>query len=101
MDGLGTSKGCPIEFDHESEEHALNWPSEFREMREITRNYQLPVDACPSFTGLYFGLRYLEKDLHRHVHLENNVLFDQAVALENRVFGEMPSDFGGCCHSGH
>jgi len=74
---------------------------QFREMREITRNYQLPVDACPSFTGLYFGLRYLEKDLHRHVHLENNVLFDQAVALENRVFGEMPSDFGGCCHSGH
>lgn len=73
---------------------------QFREMREITRDYQLPADACPSFTGLYFGLRYLEKDLHRHVHLENNVLFDQAVALENRVFGETADDFGACCHSG-
>jgi len=74
---------------------------QFREMRDVTRDYQLPNDACPSFTGLYFGLRYLEKDLHRHVHLENNVLFDQAVALEGRVFGEMANEFAGCCQSGH
>jgi len=73
---------------------------QFRKMRAITRDYHLPTDACPSYTGLYFGLRYLEKDLHRHVHLENNVLFDQAVALESQVFGEMATEFGGCCHSG-
>jgi regulator of cell morphogenesis and NO signaling len=24
-----------------------------------------------------------ERDLHRHVHLENNVLFPRALALEN------------------
>lgn len=59
---------------------------QFREMRDVTKNYALPEDACPSFRGLYFGLQELEKDLHRHVHLENNVLFDQAEILESAVF---------------
>ena len=58
---------------------------QFREMRDVSLDYQLPADACPSFTGLYFGLQNLEKDLHRHVHLENNVLFPQALELEEQV----------------
>lgn len=54
-------------------------------MREITYDYALPENACPSFQALYFGLEELEKDLHRHIHLENNVLFPQAVKLEQKV----------------
>jgi len=72
---------------------------QLRQMRTITRDYTLPPDACPSFTALYFGLKELEKDLHRHVHLENNVLFDQAIELEKKVFGEGAISAGGCCHS--
>lgn len=56
-----------------------------RRMREISKNYALPEGACPSFQALYFGLEELEKDLHRHIHLENNVLFPRAVELEQKV----------------
>ena len=56
-----------------------------RKMREITKDYALPENACPSFQALYFGLEELEKDLHRHIHLENNVLFPQAVKLEQKM----------------
>ena len=53
-----------------------------RKMREITNDYTLPQGACPSFTALYAGFEDLERDLHRHIHLENNVLFPAAVKLE-------------------
>jgi len=56
-----------------------------RKMREITKDYAVPEDACPSFRALYFGLEDLEKDLHRHIHLENNVLFPNAIKLEEQV----------------
>lgn len=54
------------------------------QMREITNNYALPNDACPTFAALYEGLDALEKDLHEHIHLENNILFPKAQALEVR-----------------
>jgi regulator of cell morphogenesis and NO signaling len=53
-----------------------------QKMRKITKDYVLPDDACPSFTALYAGLEDLERDLHRHIHLENNVLFPAAAELE-------------------
>lgn len=56
-----------------------------RRMREITNDYAVPQGACPSFQALYFGLEELEKDLHRHIHLENNALFPLAVKLEQKV----------------
>lgn len=48
-------------------------------MRSITSGYSLPDDACPSFRDLYLSLQGLEKDLHRHIHLENNILFPKAI----------------------
>lgn len=60
-----------------------------REMHKITNNYNVPEAACPSFRALYFGLEELERDLHRHIHLENNILFPLAVELEQKViFGK-------------
>lgn len=56
-----------------------------RKMRETSGDYKIPDGACPSFQALYFGLEELEKDLHRHIHLENNVLFPDAVILEQKV----------------
>jgi regulator of cell morphogenesis and NO signaling len=57
-----------------------------KRMRAITNDYKLPEGACPSFGALYFGLEEIEKDLHRHIHLENNVLFPQAIELEELLF---------------
>ncbi len=57
-----------------------------RKMREISNDYTLPEGACPSFTGLYHRFEELEKDLHQHIHLENNLLFPKAVELEKKCF---------------
>jgi|SRR5688500_11087113 len=65
--------------DHEEDGERL------RLMREIADDYTLPEGACPSFTALYAGLQDLERDLHRHIHLENNVLFPAAVELERSI----------------
>jgi regulator of cell morphogenesis and NO signaling len=53
-----------------------------RELRATTSGYALPADACASFQALYSGLTQLEEDLHRHIHLENNILFPRAIRLE-------------------
>jgi regulator of cell morphogenesis and NO signaling len=53
-----------------------------RELRSATSNYRLPEDACTSYRTLYTGLLEFEADLHQHIHLENNILFPRAIAME-------------------
>jgi regulator of cell morphogenesis and NO signaling len=52
------------------------------QLRRLTGNYTPPEDACNTFRALYFELADMERDLHRHIHLENNILFSRAIALE-------------------
>lgn len=58
---------------------------DFETIRELTSNYQLPVDACTSYTILFKKLEEYENDLHRHVHLESNILFPKAIQLEKEM----------------
>lgn len=51
-------------------------------MRHTTNNYLIPADVCNSFRALYYGLEEFERDLHQHIHLENNILFPRAIELE-------------------
>jgi len=51
-------------------------------IRDLSMDYALPEGACGSYQSLFMGLADLEADLHQHIHLENNVLFPKAVALE-------------------
>ena len=51
-------------------------------MRALAHDYALPPEACPTYRALYQGLEEFERDLHVHVHLENNILFPRALALE-------------------
>ena len=53
-----------------------------RSLRSTTGDYRLPEDACISYQTLYQALQDFEKDLHRHIHLENNILFPRASAME-------------------
>jgi len=53
------------------------------EIRNLTDNYQLSPDACSTYHTLFDALRSFESDMHQHVHLENNVLFPRAVAMED------------------
>lgn len=55
------------------------------EIRSITNNYTIPEDACASYSNLFKMLNDFEKDLHLHVHLENNILFPKATKLENQL----------------
>jgi regulator of cell morphogenesis and NO signaling len=54
-------------------------------IRELSAGYQPPDDACPSYRGLYHGLEEFERDLHHHVHLENNILFPRAIEMERSL----------------
>ena len=56
-----------------------------REVRALTSDYKAPADACISYQTLYQALENLEKDLHQHIHLENNILFPKALDLENAM----------------
>lgn len=54
------------------------------EIRALTSDYTPPDYACATVRALYDGLQAIEKDLHIHIHLENNILFPRAIALEKR-----------------
>jgi len=48
------------------------------EIRDLAMGYGLPADACATYVLTYQRLQAFEADLHKHVHLENNILFPQA-----------------------
>ena len=56
-----------------------------RELRVLTSDYKVPPDACISYQTLYQALENFEKDLHQHIHLENNLLFPKALELEHTL----------------
>lgn len=57
-------------------------------LRAITSTYAVPDDGCSTFRGYYWGLATLERELHEHIHLENNVLYPRAQELEARVLAQ-------------
>lgn len=54
----------------------------FRKIAEITNEYQPPADACNTYKVAFAMLQDFENDLHKHIHLENNILFPRAIQLE-------------------
>ncbi len=50
-------------------------------LRELTHGFVPPPEACNTYRALFAGLAELEEDLHRHIHLENSVLFPAALAM--------------------
>ena len=54
-------------------------------MRDLSGNYRAPDGSCPSYRGLYQALEEFERDLHQHVHLENNILFPRAAEMERSL----------------
>jgi regulator of cell morphogenesis and NO signaling len=68
----------PIGVMEKEHEHAGNL---LAAIRRLTNNYSVPADACTTFRITIAELKEFEEDLHRHVHLENNVLFPLAEKL--------------------
>ena len=65
-----------MEHEHDSAGAAL------RSMRKVSSDFTPPTDACISYQTLYKALAAFEADLHQHIHLENNILFPRAIAME-------------------
>jgi regulator of cell morphogenesis and NO signaling len=65
-----------MEHEHDSAGNAL------RAIRKASNDFLAPADACVSYQTLYKALATFEADLHQHIHLENNILFPRAIAME-------------------
>jgi len=79
-----TSSEEAIRLMEEEHDHAGEL---LRRIRELSSDYQPPEWACNTYRATYVMLEEFEEDLHRHVHLENNVLFPATAALEREVVG--------------
>jgi regulator of cell morphogenesis and NO signaling len=66
-----------MQLEHDSAGAAL------KSISELTGNYMPPEEACFSYKTLFTALKEFESDLHQHVHLENNILFPRAIAMES------------------
>jgi regulator of cell morphogenesis and NO signaling len=51
-------------------------------IRSLSGNYTPPDFACPTFKIAYKKLQEFENDLMRHIHLENNILFERMKGKE-------------------
>ena len=72
----------PVEMmmqDHEIE------GERFKKIAELSNNYTPPEDACNTYRVSLALLNEFEQDLHLHIHLENNILFPKAIALEKSL----------------
>lgn len=56
-------------------------------IRQLTRDYATPPDGSAACAVAMTELREFERDLERHVHLENDLLFPAALRLEARLSG--------------
>jgi len=65
-------------------DHAVEG-EKFKRIAALTNNYKLPPDACNTYALTYQLLKEYERDLHMHIHLENNILFPKAVELEKEI----------------
>lgn len=68
-----------METEHESASES------FTLIRDLSDNYKLPDDSCQTFRVFYEELQEFEKDLQKHIHLENNLLFPKSIALEEEM----------------
>jgi regulator of cell morphogenesis and NO signaling len=68
-----------METEHKTASIMLN------RLSQLTNNYTPPEDACNTFRVLYDKLKEFDDDLHRHVHLENDILHSKSIALEQKL----------------
>ncbi|RYF80941.1 MAG: iron-sulfur cluster repair di-iron protein, partial [Chitinophagaceae bacterium] len=56
-----------------------------QQIRKLTNDYTAPEGACTTFRLSLASLQAFEGDLHRHVHVENHVLFPRTIALYQKL----------------
>lgn len=56
-----------------------------REIKAITGNYLVSVNAPKEYQTLMKNLKEFELEFHMHLHIENNILFPKVIALEEQL----------------
>ena len=74
---IETIKNSLNKLSHEHEEIG----DAMHTIRHLAKEYAIPGDVCNTFVVTYQKLKEFEDDLHKHVHLENNILFLKAAQL--------------------
>jgi len=69
-----------MEMEHESAGDSM------ARIRQLTSGYAIPEGACTTYRVCLQELEAFERDLHEHVHLENNILFPRALRLESETW---------------
>lgn len=65
--------------EHENTSRILN------RMRALTNDYTAPPSACITHKVTMLKLKEVDSDIVRHLHLENNILFPKAIAMEKEL----------------
>ncbi|MBS1754811.1 MAG: iron-sulfur cluster repair di-iron protein [Ferruginibacter sp.] len=78
--GLGSVQNPIVEMMHEHDVEG----ERFREIEKLSNHYTPPQGACNTYRITFALLKEFEDDLHLHIHLENNILFPNAIALEKK-----------------
>ena len=78
---FGTVENPVNMMKHEHEEEG----ERFQRIAALTDRYTPPSDGCNTYRAAYALLQEFEQDLHRHIHLENNILFPKAMELERTL----------------
>ena len=60
----------------------------FEKISNLSSSYTCPPDGCGTFQVTYQTLKDFENDLHRHIHLENNILFKKALTIETALINK-------------
>ena len=56
-----------------------------RRLREMTNNYTPVSNANLLHKVIFFKLKEMDNDLVQHIHLESNILFPKAIAMEKQM----------------
>lgn len=68
-----------MQHEHETVNQFLD------QLRQLTAHYALPGNACASHKVVFSKLREIDNDLVQHIHLENDILFPRAIAMEKEL----------------
>lgn len=80
-----TALGSAATYINQMEQEHTAEGERFRRISELTDNYTPPEDACNTYRVTLSLLKEFEEDLHRHIHLENNILFPKSIELEQEL----------------
>jgi regulator of cell morphogenesis and NO signaling len=90
---LGTQPHKPIFGTIDSPIHIMkaDHMDEGKRLKRIavlTNNYTPPSDACNTYDITFKLLQEYERDMHMHIHLENNILFAKSIQLEQELISQ-------------